>query len=152
MPFWIIYVIWCVCVRTIVGSIDKVAHNILLHAWLSKLWLNTLNWVFVNFAWWCGLPWSHITTSVLLWFRHKLYIFSNDKNFNKKKFERTIFWEGKWKIFRNIKKTEINQLFRRRLLKLPMYHGIPLNRLEIVSMVSFPTRISCELYLKKFSM
>jgi len=35
----------CVCVWTIVRSIDKVAHNILLHAWFSKLWLNTLNWV-----------------------------------------------------------------------------------------------------------
>jgi hypothetical protein len=59
---------------------------------------------------------------------------------------------GIFRIFFLGKKTEINQLFRRRLLKLPMYHGIPLNLLEIVSMVFFPTRISSELYFKKFSM
>ncbi len=36
-------------------------------------------------------------------------------------------------IFRIIffKKIEINQLFSRCLLKLPMYHGIPLHLLEI---------------------
>jgi hypothetical protein len=151
MPFWVIYVIWCVCVRTIVGSIDKVAHNILLHAWLSKLWLNTLNWVLwilhddvayhdptLLLQYYCGFGTNYICSQMI-----KISIFF---------LERTIFWEGKWKICWNIKKTEINQLFRRRLLKLPMYHGIPLNLLEIVSMVFSPTKISCELYLKKFSM
>ncbi len=88
--------------QIIAGSIDNVAHNILLHAWSSKLWLNTLNWV----LWILHDDVAYHDPTLLLQyyggFGTNYIFFQMMKISNFVFFERTTFWEGKWKICWNI--------------------------------------------------